>query len=365
MAWNEPGNGQRDRDPWNKNKRGAGGKSGIEATLKDAAKRLGKLGGPGGLFTIIGVFVLAWLLMTSYAVIGSGQVGVVQRFGAYARTIGPGFHFKFPLPVETVQPVATSRIRAMSDQVRMLTRDEDIVAVDFSVQYQVTDPQKYVFNVRDPDGTLNEAAQAAVSAVMGAQPLDGVLTGQGDSNAAAPALAALQQQVRDQLQHVLDAYDCGLRVTDVSFQSISPPQEVKDAFDDVNAARQDRQGLIDQAHASTSQEVPLANGDAKRLAAEADAYKSERIARAQGDAERFNLILKEYKAAPDVTRRRLWLETMEDILHASNKVIDGSDGRSVINITNDRAEGPPAANLPGVGTVAPPAGDEADKEKQP
>jgi modulator of FtsH protease HflK len=365
MAWNEPGNGQRDRDPWNKNKRGAGGKSGIEATFKDVAKRLGKLGGPGGLYTIVGVFVLAWLLMTSYTMIGSGQVGVVQRFGAYARTIDPGFHLKLPIPVETVQPVATSRVRAMSDQIRMLTRDEDIVAVDFSVQYQVTDPQKYLFNVRDPDGTLNAAAQAAMSEVIGGQAMDDILTGQGDGNAPAPALATLQQQVRDRLQHTLDTYDCGLRVTDVSFQSISPPQEVKDAFDDVNAARQDRQGLIDQAHASTSQEVPLANGDAKRLAAEADAYKSERIARAQGDAERFNLILKEYKAAPDVTRRRLWLETMEEILHASNKVIDGSDGRSVINVTN--ADGQPT-NLPGVGTVAPPgnvASDDADKGKQP
>jgi modulator of FtsH protease HflK len=366
MAWNEPGNGQ--RDPWNKNKRSTGGKSGIEATLKDLSRRLGKLGGPGGLFTIVGVFILAWLLMTSYTVIGPGQVGVVQRFGAYVRTVGPGFHFKLPLPVETVQPVATSRVRAMSDQVRMLTSDEDIVSVDFNVQYQVTDPQKYLFNARDPDGTLNEAAQAAVSAVVGAQQMDDILTSQGENNTSAPAMTSLQQQVRDKLQHTLDGYDCGLRVTDVSFQSITPPPEVKDAFDDVNAARQDRQGLIDQAHANTSQQIPLANGDAKRLGAEADAYKSERIARAQGDAERFNLILKEYKAAPDVTRRRLWLETMEDILHTSNKVIDGSDGRSVINITNDHADGQPAANLPGVGTVAQPNntfGDDAEKGKQP
>ncbi|MBE1159719.1 FtsH protease activity modulator HflK [Dyella acidiphila] len=362
MAWNEPGNGQ--RDPWNKNQRGAGGKSGFDATLKNVSKRFGKLGGPGGLLAIVGIFVLAWLLMSSYAVIGPGQVGVVQRFGAYARTLSPGFHLKLPLPIETVQPVATSRVRAMSDQIRMLTRDEDIVSVDFSVQYQVTDPQKYLFSARDPDGSLNEAAQAAVSTVVGAQAMDQILTGQGDSNAPAPALTALQQQVRTQLQHALDGYDCGLRVTDVSFQSITPPQEVKDAFDDVNAARQDRQGLIDQARAGTSQEVPQANGDARRLAAEADAYKAERIARAQGDAERFNLILKEYKAAPDVTRRRLWLETMEEILHASNKVIDGSDGRSVINISSDHTEGQAATNLPGVGTVAQP-GEDADKGKQP
>jgi modulator of FtsH protease HflK len=133
----------------------------------------------------------------------------------------------------------------------------------------------------------------------------------------------------------------------------------------VIAARQDREGLIDQAKATTSQEIPNAKGDAKRLAAGADAYKAERIARAQGDAERFNLILKEYRAAPEVTRRRLWLETMEDILHASNKVIDGSDGRSVINIGGEAS---PATNLPGVGTVAPPGntpGEDADKGKQP
>lgn len=367
MAWNEPGNGQ--RDPWNKNKRNAGNKPGVPGALKDLFKRIGRLGGPGGILTIVIAILLAWLLLTSYTVIDAGQVGVVQRFGAYARTVGPGFHLKLPLPVETVQPVATSRVRAISDQIRMLTRDEDIVSVNFNVQYQVTDPQKYLFNTRDPDGTLNEAAQAAVRAVVGAQSMDDILTGQGDSAAAAPNLTTLQQQVHKRLQQTLDAYDCGLQVTQVSFEAISPPQEVKDAFDDVVAARQDRQGLIDQAHASTGQEIPNAKGDAKRVAAEAEAYKAERIARAQGDAERFDLILKEYKTAPEVTRRRLWLETMEDILHVSNKVIDGSDGHSVINIGSDRTDtAVPATNLPGVGAVAQPnssLGDDADKGKQP
>ena len=363
MAWNEPGNGQ--RDPWNKNKRGSGGgKPGIEAALKQVFHRIGRLGGPGGILTIVVAMLLAWLLLTSYAVVGTGQVGVVQRFGAYVRTLGPGFHLKLPAPIESVQPVATSRVRAMSDQIRLLTRDQDIVSVDFNVQYQVTDPKKYLFSTRDPDGTLNEAAQAAVRAVVGAQSMDDVLTGQGDSNAPAPHLSALQQQVRDQLQHTLDAYDCGLQVTDVSFQAITPPQEVKDAFDDVIAAHQDHQGLIDQAKAATSQEIPNAKGDAKRLTAAADAYKAERIARAQGDTERFNLILKEYRAAPEVTRRRLWLETMEEILRTNNKVIDGSDGRAVINI-GDRGDALPAANLPGVGTVAQPTGEDADKGKQP
>ncbi|GLQ87639.1 FtsH protease activity modulator HflK [Dyella flagellata] len=366
MAWNEPGNGQ--RDPWNKNKRGSGGKPGVETALKDLFKRIGRLGGPGGILTIVVAILLAWLLLTSYTVIGTGQVGVVQRFGAYVRIVGAGFHLKLPAPIETAQAVATSRIRAMSDQVRMLTREQDIVTVDFNVQYQVTDPRKYLFSVRDPDGTLNEAAQAAVRAVIGAQAMDDVLTGQSEGNASTPHMGTLQQQVREQLQHTLDTYDCGLRVTDVSFQAITPPQEAKDAFDDVIAARQDRTGLIDQAKANTSQDIPNAKGEAGRLAAEAQAYKAERIARAQGDVERFNLILKEYRAAPEVTRRRLWLETMEDVLHASNKVIDGSDGRSVINIGGDRGEVLPATNLPGVGTVAQPGnagGEEAEKGKQP
>ncbi|RUL78130.1 FtsH protease activity modulator HflK [Dyella choica] len=366
MAWNEPGNGQ--RDPWNKNKRGSAGKPGVETALKDLFKRIGRLGGPGGILTIVVAILLAWLLLTSYTVIGTGQVGVVQRFGAYARTVGAGFHLKLPAPIETTQTVATSRVRAMSDQVRMLTREQDIVTVDFNVQYQVADPRKYLFSARDPDGTLNAAAQAAVRAVIGAQAMDDVLTGQSDGNAPAPHLGTLQQQVRDQLQRTLDAYDCGLRVTDVSFQAVTPPQEAKDAFDDVIAARQDRAGLIDQAKANTSQDIPNAKGEASRLAAEAQAYRAERIARAQGEAERFDLILKEYRAAPEVTRRRLWLETMEDILHASNKVIDGSEGRSVISIGGDRGEAQPAANLPVAGAVAQPgntAGEEAEKGKQP
>ena len=139
---------------------------------------------------------------------------------------------------------------------------------------------------------------------------------------------------------------------------------MKDAFDDVAAARQDVQGQIDQAHASTSQEVPDAKADAQRLAADADAYKTERIARAQGDTQRFELILKEYKAAPDLTRRRLWLEAMEDILHANHSVIDGSDGHSVINVGGDAPA--TSTSLPGVGVAAPATdSDQADKGKQP
>ena len=358
MAWNEPGNGQ--RDPWNKNQRTGNKKPGLDAALRNLRKRLGKFGGgPGGLLTIVAGVVLAGALFTSYTVVGTGQVGVVERFGAYARTLSPGLHFKLPLPFETVDTVATARARAISSQIRMLTSDQDIVTVDYNVQYQVSDPQKYLYVTRDPDGGLSEAAQAAVRAVVGTQSMDSLL---GIAEGA-PTTAVLQQQASIMLQKMLDSYDCGLRVTQLSFQAITPPQDVKDAFDDVNAAREEKQTAMDQARAASGQVIPLAKGDAARMAAEADAYKAERIATAQGETQRFELVLKEYKAAPDVTRRRLWLETMEQVLGASRKVIDG-DGHSVINIAPSSSD-TSIKDLPAVGAVAQPATDEAGKGKQP
>ena len=179
--------------------------------------------------------------------------------------------------------------------------------------------------------------------------------------AAAPAgkddRVTLQQQTLDALQHTLDSYHTGLQVTDVSFQNVAPPDEVKAAFDDVNAAREDKQSAVNKAHAYANQVIPQATGEAARIVAQAEGDKAERIARATGDAERFNLLLKEYKAAPAVTRQRLWLETMEDVMARNPKVVDGSGGRNIINL--------PA----GLGTTLSPgatvSADAASQEKQP
>jgi membrane protease subunit HflK len=395
MAWNEPGNGQ--RDPWNKN-RPAGGKPGLDAALKNLRKHLGKFGGGrGGLFTIVAALVLAWLLLSSYTVVGANESGVVLRFGRYARTLGPGFHFKLPQPVESVGKVATTSIRSVSDQARMLTSDENIISVNFNVQYQVSDARKFLFSARDPEDTLREAAEAAVRAVVGSHSMDEILTGSdapatadATTPATAPASAAasgamaaaasaaatadaagqsrdtLQQQTREILQHTLDGYDIGLQVTDVSFQNVAPPQEVKDAFDDVNAAREDKQGTENQARAYASKVIPQARGDAARILAEAAGYKAARIARAQGDVQRFDLLLTQYKAAPEVTRRRLWLETMEQVLANDPKVIDGSGGRNIINLPPAQAGGGADAATAGAAVQPPGDGsDDAGKEKQP
>jgi membrane protease subunit HflK len=379
MAWNEPGNNGQ-RDPWGKNRPG-GGKPNLDQFLKTLRSRFGRLGGGGGgIVTIVLALLIAWMLLSSYTIVNTSQNGVVLRLGQYSRTLGPGFHFKLPAPIETVSKVETTRVRAMVDQVRMLTSDENIIAVNFNVQYQVSDARKYLFSTNDPDDTLKQAAEAAVRSVVGAHSMDDILTSPGEdvvapagaaSSIAKPAPApvaskasgdqdrvTLQQQTREALQRTLDGYDAGLVVTDVSFQNVSPPDEVKAAFDDVNAAREDKQSAVNKAYAYANQVIPQATGEASRILAKAAGDKAERVARATGDAERFNLLLKEYKAAPAVTRQRLWLETMEEVMARNAKVVDGSNGRNIINLPGAASGAPVSA---GVSVT----GDANGQEKQP
>jgi len=356
VAWNEPGkNGQ--RDPWNRNRQG--GKSPLDDLLDNARRRLGKLGqGPGSLLTGVVVLLVVGLLFSSYTIIGARQAGVVLRFGEYSRTLPPGFHLKLPQPIESVTKVEATRIRSVTDKVAMLTKDENIITIDFTVQYQVDDSRKYLFSLNDPDGTIGAAAEAAVRSVIGSSDMDQILSAAG---------ASLVAQAQETLQKTLDTYDSGLRVTEVSFQNVAPPNEVKDAFDDVNNAREDKQSIENAALAYASKVVPVARGDAARIAAEAAGYKAERVARATGDAARFELLLKQYKAAPEVTRKRLWLETMEQVMAKNPKVIDGSGGRNIINLP--APQGSPAAAQPDAGTtgavVSPPTGNAAGKGTQP
>ena len=360
MAWNEPGGGQ--RDPWNRQRPG-GNKFAPDKLLKGIGDHLGRLGrGPGGILTAIVVLVVVGLLMSSYTIIDARQVGVVLRFGEYSRTLPPGFHFKLPSPVEAVNKVEATRIRSVNDRVTMLTRDENIITIDFTVQYQVDDARKYLFSVSDPDGSVSAAAEAAVRSVVGGSDMDQILSADG---------ANLVSQAQQALQKTLDGYDSGLRVTEVSFQNVAPPAEVKDAFDDVNNAREDKQSIENNALAYANKVVPVARGDAARIAAQAEGYKAERIARAQGDAARFDLLLKEYKAAPAVTRKRLWLETMEQVMADNPKVIDGSGGRNIINLPaghHARSAAGAVGRAAAVAAPAPPAstGDAGTgKEEQP
>ncbi|MEO6800925.1 MAG: FtsH protease activity modulator HflK [Rhodanobacter sp.] len=321
MAWNEPGkNGQ--NDPWSRKR--PSGKSPLDDLLAKLKSRGGKLGhGPGSILTGIVVLIVVGLLFSSYTIVGARQQGVVLRFGQYSRTLPPGFHLKLPQPIESVTKVEATRIRSVNDKVAMLTRDENIITIDFTMQYQVDDSRKYLFSLTDPDGTISAAAEAAVRGVIGSSDMDQVLSAAG---------ATLVTQAQQALQKTMDGYNSGLRVTEVSFQNVAPPDEVKDAFDDVNNAREDKQSIENAALAYSSKVVPVARGEASRIAAEAAGYKAERVARAQGDTARFDLMLAQYKAAPVVTRKRLWLETMEQVMAHNTKVVDDSSGRNIINL---------------------------------
>lgn len=345
MAWNEPGSGGKQRDPWRDN--GGGGSGGgpdldaLLRRLRDFSNRLfgGKGGGPG---VAVLALALVWLAFDSVALIKAGESGVVLRFGQVSRLMSPGINFKLPRPVETLYKVNVGAVRTTNAQVRMLTRDENIVLIDFNVQYLVTDPQKVLFNVRDPDSTLGQAAESAVRSVIGASNMDMILSGQR---------AELIAHAKELLQNTLDQYNTGLAVNALNFQNVRPPQEVKDAFDDASRALQDKQRLEEEAKAYASKVVPEARGDAATMRAEAEGDKSERIARAEGDAQRFNLVQSQYRAAPEVTRKRLYLETMQSVMAKTPKVIDFSGGKNILNLPSSAA---PRTSAPAAAVVVEP-----------
>ena len=365
MAWNEPGGGKQ-RDPWKDGGGGGGSSPDFDALFKRFSGFFGGLfgrgsnGGGGGFFVAAIGILIAWLVLDCWTVVNASQSGVVLRFGEFSRVMAPGFNLKWPRPVETVIKVDAKNVRATSDQVRMLTKDENIVLVDFNVQYTVADPQHFLFSVRDPDETIKQAAESAVREVIGASGLSSIMPDQlvqADVEATAGAepkvppgnpSAELAGQAKKVLQQTLDRYDTGLTVTQLNFQNVRPPQEVKEAFDDAISAREDRQRSSNQADAYAKRVIPEARGDAARILAESQGYNAERIAKAQGEGERFNLIASEYKAAPEVTRKRLYIETMQQVLKESNKVIDFTGGKNVLYLPLDSSKGNAAQTVEAV-----------------
>ncbi|UXI69813.1 FtsH protease activity modulator HflK [Tahibacter amnicola] len=330
MAWNEPGK----RDPWRGNQKGPD----VEETLRRLRERFGNLlggsggrsGGTGGILLVVLAIVLLWTVADTVTIINAQEVGVVQRFGKKNRVLGPGMSFKWPRPIETVTKVATTRVQSLDDEVVMLTMDENIVRIRFNVQYQISNAEDYLFKLRDAEGTVKEAAESAVRQVIGGSEMDHILSGEG---------AELVSETKKVLQQTLDSYESGLAVTEVNFQLVAPPDQVKEAFDDVTNARENKQQIENEARAYANTVVPEARGKAARIKAEAEGYSAERVALAKGDADRFELLMVQYKTAPEVTRQRLYLETMQEVLTESTKVIDTTGGRNLINLPVDRLGG--------------------------
>lgn len=315
MAWNRPGGST-----------GSGG-GGMGRILNF----LPSLGG-GSPLRWAGLVFALWLAFNCFVLIAEQQRGVVLRFGQFDRVMQPGPNFKLPWPVETVTKVNATQIKNYEASVPVLTRDENIVDVSINVQYKVADPKLYLFGTRDGDEVLKQAALSTVREQVGRSDLDTVLG----------AREQLAVSARERLQKSLEAYRTGLQVTELNLPDARPPQQVKPAFDDVNSAQQDQQRLISESRAYAAKIVPEARGQAARVRTVSEGYKTAEIARATGDAERFSLLVAQYKVAPDVTRKRLWLETVQDVLAKNRKVV-GGDGRQLIYVPME-ATGKPAAD---------------------
>jgi len=346
MAWNTPGSDNSGGSSGRPPRRRRPGGNPLDAVLDPLRGLFG--GGSGGAGAGIGRWVALvvglWLVFNCFVLVTEQQRGVVLRFGEVARVLQPGPHFKLPWPIESVTKVNATAIKTFSTNVPVLTRDENIVQVDINVQYRVSDPAQYLFGTRDADAMLQQAALSTVREQVGRSTLDTVL---GARN-------ALAVSAREQLQTSLEAYRTGLVVTELNLPNARPPEEVKPAFDDVNSAQQDKDRLISEAQAYAAQVVPEARGQAARIRTTAEGYKAASVANAQGDADRFSLLVEQYQDAPEVTRKRLWLETVEQVLAGTRKVV-GGDSRQLIYVPMDGqgASGASQAPLMTPETLAP------------
>ena len=342
MAWNEPGGGN-NKDPWGG--RGDQGPPDLDEVVRKMQDKLGGIFGGGrkggsgssgsgfaGFGLILGIAFVVWLFSGIY-IVDAGKQGVVLRFGAYSEVTPPGPHWRIPYPIEQVEVVDVEQRRfveigyrsgssgqssvSVPREALMLTKDENIVNIQLAVQYQVSDPRQFLFDVREPTAVLKQAAESAIRQVIGTSDMDFVLK---------EGRADVVSRTREVMQSMLDGYKSGLLVSDVNLQDAQPPEEVQAAFSDAIKAREDKERFKNEAEAYANDIIPKARGGAARQMQEAEGYKESLIAKAEGEASRFSQLLKEYQRAPEVTRKRLYLETMESVLGRTNKVIVDSEG---------------------------------------
>ena len=339
MAWNEPGNNGNDKDPWN-NKGGrdqgppdldevfrkfSNKFSGLFGGKKSGNGSGGGLGGAGISFILI-IAVIVWALSGIYTV-KEAERGVVLQFGKYDRIADPGLRWKMTF-IETVIPVDIEAVRSLSASGFMLTEDENVVSVEFQVQYRVIDPYLYEFSVTNADSSLEEALDSALRYVVGHAKMDQVLTNGREE---------VRQNTWDELNKVIEPYNLGLIVTDVNFKDSRPPTEVKDAFDDAIAAQEDEERFIREAEAYAREIEPRARGQVTRMTQEAEGYQERITLEAQGEVARFEKLLPEYLAAKEVTRERLYIDAMEEVLGSSSKVlVDVKGGNNMMYLPLDK-----------------------------
>jgi membrane protease subunit HflK len=333
MAWNQP-NGGKNENPWG---RRPGQGSELDERLKGWTRRLeslfrgGGAGAPAGwrvLGVLAGILLLLWVT-TCYYTVGQGERAVVQRFGALAGVTGSGPHLHWPWPIETVTKVNVELVHKSDFKARFLTSDLNLVDVNCVVSFQFTDPVKKLFQVSDPEQTLGEVSQGELRQIVGRSTLAAVMDG-----SAPPDMA---RQAREQIQRTLDAYDSGMTVTGVTVQGASLPEAVISARNDEGKAQDDAQRAISDAEVYARAVRPIAEGSAARTQLDAQAYKAQVVAIAQGHAARFTELQAAYAQAPEVTRRRMYMDTLETVLGRAHKVlIDGKGGGNMIYLPIDK-----------------------------
>ena len=347
MPWKEPGKG--DKDPWKsgeqppdldevfqnlnsklKNLFGGGGGN-------NSGKQRKSGNGSGGIVGIVIVALVLWAGYDSIHIVDEAEQGVVLRFGAYNRTQPPGINFTLPRPFETMIPINVQNVRSLEDRGHMLTEDENLVEFLYKVQYQVSSAQDYLFKVRDQEATVKQAAESALREAVGTNRLDAILEG--------TQREAIRIETQRVLQETLDRYQAGVQVNQFNLEDVNVPAAVREAYSDVIRAREEKERFIEEARVHANSVVPEARGRAARIVQEAEAYRQTTIALSEGEAERFNQLLLEYQKAPEITRKRLYLQTMESVFGRTNKVlIDADQSGNVLYLPLDQLSGEGASS---------------------
>ncbi|MEF1188757.1 FtsH protease activity modulator HflK, partial [Vibrio parahaemolyticus] len=347
---NNNGNNGRDNDPWGNNNRGGqrpGGRDqgppDLDEVFNKLSQKLGgkfgkkggggsSIGGGGGAigFGVIAIIAIAVWIFAGFYTIGEAERGVVLRLGKYDRIVDPGLNWR-PRFIDEYEAVNVQAIRSLRASGLMLTKDENVVTVAMDVQYRVADPYKYLYRVTNADDSLRQATDSALRAVIGDSLMDSILTS---------GRQQIRQSTQETLNQIIDSYDMGLVIVDVNFQSARPPEQVKDAFDDAIAAREDEERFIREAEAYKNEILPKATGRAERLKKEAQGYNERVTNEALGQVAQFEKLLPEYQAAPGVTRDRLYIDAMEEVYTNTSKVlIDSESSGNLLYLPIDKLAG--------------------------
>lgn len=354
MSWNEPGGDK--KDPWS-GRKDESGPPDLEQIIHSFQEKLEGIFGGGssgggegdsksrflkGTSALVIIAFVLWMLSGFY-IVDEGTQGVETRFGSYTSTAEPGLNWHFPIPIEKVDTVNVQNVQVIEVGYRsgvrqgmasvprealMLTKDENIVDVRLAVQYKVKNAKNFIFNVLNPGSTLKQVTESTLRGVIGHSTMDFILT-EGRSE--------IVIDIETEIQKVMDSYKSGILITTVNLQDAQPPEQVQGAFEDAIKAREDKQRLINEAQAYSNEVIPVARGAASRKIQEAEAYKERVIAQSHGEVSRFNQLYTEYKKAPKVTRQRIYIESMGQVLSRTSTImVDVKGGNNLLYLPLDK-----------------------------